>query len=154
MKPTARLISVKPRKDNQRQVMTMKGHEAVIGRQFGCKVRIPSPAVSRQHCKLTFLNDLLTAEDLGSSNGTYINDVRIHEQSYIKPGDVLRIGPYRFLVDYRLTDRAVNHLLEYLSGGSGESIDVEIVEAPDASMEAAEVLLESDPTPPPVPPQK
>src|SRR4051812_37018887 len=143
MNLTARLIALKPRKGTQRQVLSLKNEETVVGRQAGCKIRIPSPSVSRQHCRLAFLNDVLTAEDLGSSNGTFINDVRIQEQSYVKPGDVLRVGPFRFFVDYRLSDRAVRHLIDYLAGETAdESIDVEVVDSDMSDIVDAAVALE------------
>ena len=51
-------------------------------------------------------------------------------------GDVLRVGPYRFLVRYDLSDLAVQHLITYLTSSNvEESIDVELIdpEAADSS---------------------
>lgn len=110
-----RLVSMTRRHADERQVLIIRSGEAVIGRQEGCKIRIPSHSVSRRHAKLLVLNDLLTIEDLGSSNGTYVNDMRITEQTYVKPGDVIRVGPFRFLADYALSDRAVEALIAYLT---------------------------------------
>src|SRR3954453_7806243 len=115
-----RLIALNPRQGKLHQVLSLRTDETTGGRQGGCNIRTPSAAVSRKHCRLTFVNDLLTAEDLGSSNGTYINEVRIRAQSYLKPGDVLRVGPFRFLVRYELSDRAVQHLLDYLTEADAE----------------------------------
>ena len=129
MKPVPRLISLNRRKGSLHQILSLRAPETIIGRQDGCKVRIPSASVSRKHCRLAMINDLLTAEDLGSANGTYINEVRITEQSYLKPGDVLRVGPFRFLAVYTLTDLAVKSLLEYLTGGPAEGYDVEVLDS-------------------------
>ncbi len=134
MKPFARLISLSHTPGKERQVLTLKLKETILGREKGCKIRIPSNAVSRQHCRLAVLHDMITVEDLGSSNGTYVNDVKITALSYLKPGDVLRVGPFRFLVHFHLSDEAVDHLIAYLTsmGRAEESIDVELLD-PDAA---------------------
>jgi pSer/pThr/pTyr-binding forkhead associated (FHA) protein len=136
MKPLIRLISLNQAPGKEPQVLILKQKETIIGREKGCKIRIPSSSISRQHCRLAAINDVLTVKDLGSSNGTFVNEGRIGELSYLKPGDVLRVGPYRFLVRYDLSDLAVQHLITYLTSSNvEESIDVELIdpEAADSS---------------------
>jgi pSer/pThr/pTyr-binding forkhead associated (FHA) protein len=131
MNPFARLISLNQAPGNARQVLTLKLKEAILGREKGCKIRIPSSAISRQHCRLGVKNDMVVVEDLGSSNGTFVNEQPISGMCYLKPGDVLRVGPFRFLVHYQLSDEAVNHLLEILTISSSsvdESVDVELLD--------------------------
>jgi pSer/pThr/pTyr-binding forkhead associated (FHA) protein len=96
----------------RRKVLHFRGEEAVIGRSHGNTVRIPSAEVSRQHCRL-FLNDgLVTVEDLGSVNGTFLNGQRIHESEIVRPGDNVEVGPVRFVVEYELTPDALDRLRE------------------------------------------
>jgi pSer/pThr/pTyr-binding forkhead associated (FHA) protein len=131
MNPFARLISLNQSPGKARQVLTLKLKDTILGREKGCKIRIPSNAVSRQHCRLAVKNDMVVVEDLGSSNGTFVNEQRIVEMSYLKPGDILRVGPFRFLVHYHLSDIAVEHLIEVLTvmaTTSDESIDVELLD--------------------------
>lgn len=68
-----------------------------IGRQSECEVSIPSEEVSRRHAELRVTPDGVMVEDLGSSNGTYINDKRITRQ-LMKAGDELRLDTIRFLL--------------------------------------------------------
>ena len=132
MIPHARLISLNQTPGKERQILTLKLKETILGREKGCKIRIPSNSVSRQHCRLGVANDIVTVEDLGSSNGTFVNDAKVTTLSYLKPGDVLRVGPFRFLVHFHLSDEAVEHLIGMLSSSRGEeSIDVELLD-PDA----------------------
>lgn len=84
----------------------------IIGRQKGCGVRIPSAQVSRQHCLVSFKDDLLSVEDLTSANGTYINGRRITRREFLRPGDLLKVGPVTMLVQYQLTQAAVGRLLQ------------------------------------------
>ncbi len=92
------------------QTFQLRSAEMIIGRQKGCGVRIPSGQVSRQHCLLHYKNDLLGVEDLSSANGTFINGRRIAKREYLRPGDLLKIGPVTMLVQYQLTQAAVGRL--------------------------------------------
>lgn len=69
----------------------------VIGRRHDCDLQIPLLSVSRRHCQINANKDTLKVRDLGSRNGTYINEKRIDEAT-VKPGDYLRIGPLTFLL--------------------------------------------------------
>lgn len=69
----------------------------VIGRQSECEIPIASEEVSRRHAELKVTPDGVMVEDLGSSNGTYVNDRRITRQ-LMKAGDELRLDTIRFLL--------------------------------------------------------
>lgn len=68
-----------------------------IGRQPDCDICIPSDEVSRRHAKLQVLPDGIAVEDIGSANGTFICDKRVHT-GMLKPGDELRLDTVRFLL--------------------------------------------------------
>jgi pSer/pThr/pTyr-binding forkhead associated (FHA) protein len=70
---------------------------AVIGREEGCRLRIPLKAVSRKHCEVKIEDDELVVADLGSSNGTFVNGKRV-KQTELAPGDLLCVGPIVFVV--------------------------------------------------------
>ncbi len=65
-----------------------------IGRQADCGVCLDDPAVSRHHARLHRDGDSFTVEDLGSSNGTYLNGCRIAGKQQLTEDDTLQIGPY------------------------------------------------------------
>lgn len=69
----------------------------MIGRQEGCQIRIPIAGISRTHCEVTVQGGAVTVKDLGSSNGTYVNQERVTEQS-LAAGDLISIGGQVFLV--------------------------------------------------------
>ncbi|MEQ9095388.1 MAG: FHA domain-containing protein [Phycisphaerales bacterium] len=65
----------------------------IIGREEDCDLRIPVAEVSREHCRVEpNSNGGLSVEDLGSSNGTFINGLQVEEAEMV-PGDVMKIGP-------------------------------------------------------------
>ncbi len=71
--------------------------QQVIGRQADCDISIPSEEISRRHAKVRPTPIGLQVEDLGSSNGTYINGKRVQE-GLLRPGEELRLDNIRFLL--------------------------------------------------------
>ena len=75
--------------------------ETLIGRDKQCAIRLATPDVSRRHCRLVVQElageELVTAEDLGSRNGTYVNGRRIAGRTRLDAGDTVRVGPVQFL---------------------------------------------------------
>lgn len=66
----------------------------VIGRMAGCDIVINDTSASRRHAEIFYdsMTELVTINDLKSSNGTYINRGRIARLSRLQNGDVIRIG--------------------------------------------------------------
>jgi hypothetical protein len=64
----------------------------VLGRSSGCDVPIDDPTMSRRHCNIWLREGQVWIEDLGSGNGTWINDQRIAEPTALEPGQNLRLG--------------------------------------------------------------
>lgn len=82
----------------QGRKLTLPEGEIVLGRDECCQLRLNSNDISRQHCALTCTADGLRVRDMGSSNGTYVNDVQIDGEVLLHPGDLLRVGPMIFQV--------------------------------------------------------
>ena len=66
--------------------------EIIIGRDPNVDLTIPSPAVSRRHARLTRQGEGYLLEDLGSSNGTFLNGERLVERRSLKTGDQIQLG--------------------------------------------------------------
>jgi predicted component of type VI protein secretion system len=76
---------------------------STIGRGRGATIMLPHPLVSRQHCELFEANGKLVVRDMGSLNGTFVNNQRITE-SVIEPGELLTIGAVTFRAAYELSE--------------------------------------------------
>jgi ABC-type multidrug transport system ATPase subunit/pSer/pThr/pTyr-binding forkhead associated (FHA) protein len=71
---------------------SLEGDEIFIGREPDSTLQIDSPGVSRQHARLTLKNNQYLLEDLGSSNGTFVNGERILQTWPLKNGDIIGLG--------------------------------------------------------------
>jgi len=71
--------------------------KTVIGRRDDCDLRIPLSQISRKHAIIFVEQNKAVLKDLGSVNGTYINNKRVGEQ-VLSPGDHIVIGPVVFTV--------------------------------------------------------
>lgn len=87
------------RADGERRSFSLPRTITVLGRREDCDLRIPLGEVSRKHCRFIIDKETgeLRIEDLGSSNGTYHNGVRIQEAT-VQPGDTVQVGPVVFVV--------------------------------------------------------
>ncbi len=63
-----------------------------VGRAPDNDLVIPEPAVSGYHLVIQAQGGSLSVRDLGSTNGTFINEVRLSGQAKLSDGDLLRIG--------------------------------------------------------------
>ena len=73
--------------------------EYVVGRLAENPIPVDADSVSRRHAKLHLRADGWVVEDLGSTNGTFVNDVKIAAPTAIHDGDQLRFGSaiFKFL---------------------------------------------------------
>src|SRR5512145_3332917 len=68
-----------------------EGATATIGRQAGNDICIPEQHVSRQHAVITYREGIFMIDDLGSANGTFVNDQALTESFPLASGDVIRL---------------------------------------------------------------
>lgn len=85
------------KKNGSRKGFSLPGSVTVVGRRTDCDFCIPLMVVSRKHCELNLDQGQLKIRDLGSRNGTFVNDQQIDEAP-VSPGDRIRIGPVTFAV--------------------------------------------------------
>ena len=71
---------------------TIHPGEHLIGADPSCNLRVEGDSVSRKHARLTFDGSQFVIEDLGSTNGTFLDGVRLAGPTPIRFGQQLRIG--------------------------------------------------------------
>jgi DNA-binding winged helix-turn-helix (wHTH) protein len=67
----------------------------LIGRDPAALIWVDSSAVSRRHARIVVTDGGAMLEDLGSKNGTFLNDCRLESPTSLRDGDTIRIGPAR-----------------------------------------------------------
>ena len=151
---------------HQGKRLTLPEGEAVIGRDESCQIRLATTEVSRKHCRLVCEADQVVVHDLGSRNGVLVNDVAIHGQVELQPGDILRVGPVAFQLAGKKTATAApakksasdDSIMDWLTDedeeAEGGAEDTTIVprESPPTRPSVAAPIPEDRPTP--NPPQK
>ncbi len=80
----------------ENKVIELGEEEVIIGRGSSCKLRLPSKSVSRKHARIFFRNDEYYIEDLGSTNGTYVNGIRVVKCA-LRRNDLIYLGGVRIL---------------------------------------------------------
>src|SRR5262245_59182231 len=70
-------------------------------RRESCDIALEFPNVSSRHCELELVDAYWLVRDLGSSNGTKVNGVRVRSK-WVLPGDELAVAKHRFKIDYNL----------------------------------------------------
>jgi pSer/pThr/pTyr-binding forkhead associated (FHA) protein len=76
-------------------IIELTESELLIGRQKGAQILLEGPKVSRRHARIFLGNNEFRVEDLGSSNGTFLNGERLKLPTTLKGSDEIGIGPYR-----------------------------------------------------------
>ena len=73
--------------------------QILIGRSDEATIRIGyDDFCSRKHAAIYWKDDICFIEDLDSTNGTFVNDKRIHGKIELKKGDVIGLGDTELLV--------------------------------------------------------
>ncbi|HEY3900973.1 MAG TPA: protein kinase [Chthoniobacter sp.] len=86
--------------------------EYIIGRDASCPVVVDADLVSRHHARLTFNAYELVIEDLGSSNGVFIDGVQVQLPTRVRLDQEVQIGTARLFI--RLREAAAKQLAEAL----------------------------------------
>jgi pSer/pThr/pTyr-binding forkhead associated (FHA) protein len=71
----------------------LTGPELTIGRASGCHVALPDDTfASTVHARVFARDGAVYVEDLGSTNGTFLNGMRLVSPALLRPGDQLQVG--------------------------------------------------------------
>ena len=74
------------------------GEGATMGRSDGAAIRVDDPFASSAHARIFPRGEYMYLEDMGSTNGTYLNGRQVKATERLKMADVIRIGDseYRY----------------------------------------------------------
>lgn len=72
----------------------LQGREFVMGRQADADLQLNAREVSRRHARIVADGGDYFLEDLGSSNGTFLNDQRVDQRLALRERDRIQVGPF------------------------------------------------------------
>jgi pSer/pThr/pTyr-binding forkhead associated (FHA) protein len=71
-------------------------NEVVIGRVPDCDIQLMVENVSRKHARIFYVNEEYKIEDMGSTNGIYVNGIKV-EKCSLRNQDLIEIGGVKIL---------------------------------------------------------
>jgi hypothetical protein len=77
------------------------GEGAIMGRGDSAEIRLDDPFASSRHARLLLQGGVVVLEDLGSTNGTYLNEELLQGPQPLHGGDRIRIGDSEFTYEDR-----------------------------------------------------
>lgn len=89
-------IKIYLEKEKKQEIELLRDHES-IGRSRQCTLRLADTSISARHCELKVSPEGAEVIDSGSTNGTFVNEVRV-DRAWLKVGDRIRIGRVGILV--------------------------------------------------------
>lgn len=139
------VVLIRVTESGQQQPVALGREKTIIGRMDDCHIRIPIGGVSRKHCEIVIADGSLTVNDLGSSNGTYVNQDRV-ESMPVSAGDLLSIGGLVFVVTVNGQPNDINAEMMF-EDGLPDDADASV--APTS--QSAATVTASEPEPQAVP---
>lgn len=130
----------------QQRDFPLEPGKTIIGRKEDCDLRIPLSEVSRQHAVVMVEGDTVTLRDLGSSNGTYVNNRRITEQE-LDPGDHVVIGSVVFTVQIDGYPKEIKPVQTRLESRASMGQGAAASPAPEGQADKDDFLLDGDEDP-------
>jgi EAL domain-containing protein (putative c-di-GMP-specific phosphodiesterase class I) len=109
-----------------------------IGREAGLELSLPSQVVSTLHAELSSSGDELKVSDLGSTNGTLVNNVPVEKPTPVRDGDIIQFATLAFRVRLAKAD-AIDNLL-----GSTAAIDAQLTLQLAENLGKLKTLLEQE----------
>lgn len=89
-RPGTKLKVVEPVSD--RGLVYELGDELTLGRAAGCQITLEDTYVSQLHARVFRRDGELYVEDLGSTNGTFVNRAKVSAPVAVRRGDRLQVG--------------------------------------------------------------
>ncbi|MGD9843032.1 MAG: FHA domain-containing protein [Steroidobacteraceae bacterium] len=96
------LVRTLVRTDDPAVVHLLNKPAMVLGRSYDADICIKTDSISRRHACLRVARDVVIIEDLGSTNGCYVNGKRVKKQ-LLKDGDQLSVGDVKFRFSARVS---------------------------------------------------
>jgi DNA-binding winged helix-turn-helix (wHTH) protein len=86
--------------------VTLHEGEHVLGRDPDAEIFLDHPGISRRHALIRISGGQASIEDLGSKNGTFVEDQRVDGIRTVRDGDIIRVGSVKLTLRRLMTPRS------------------------------------------------
>ena len=134
--------------DDQAQSVTVD-RDMLVGRHQNADMVLQAADVSRRHAGLSLKDNALWVQDLNSSNGTFVNDVRIAVETEVNNGDSLRFASVQYTAQVieDVVAEVVQPIIAEVAAEPEKIIVAEtVVEPVIATSEKIETVIEAEKT--------
>ena len=132
--------------DDQAQSVIVD-RDMLVGRHQDADVVLQAADVSRRHAGLLLKDNALWVQDLNSSNGTFINDVRIAVETEVQNGDSLRFASVQYIVEVAMVEVVQPIIPEVVAEPEkvivAETVVEQVISEPEKTVIAEEVVPEA-----------
>jgi pSer/pThr/pTyr-binding forkhead associated (FHA) protein len=90
--PASRLLQSKGKQAGDSRKLIFRGQPLVLGRNSSCDKILDFSMISGRHARLWRDGSRIMIEDLGSTNGTFVNGERVHLSAEVKARDIIGMG--------------------------------------------------------------
>jgi len=116
-------------------VFALDKEAMVMGRDASCDIQLPDQGVSRRHAEIYKVGELFFIRDLGSRNGTFVNDERVDEE-LLREGDIITMGATALVFEESSGNVAKADVVYSQAADPGRTIEFKV--------DALKDLLEAD----------
>lgn len=109
---------------------TLRDGTMTVGRASSCDIAVQHPSVSRVHARLTMGAAGCRVSDLVSSNGTFVNGIRITGDADVRDGDAIAFGEVNIKVTAPPPPKPAPAPAPYTDPGGRGALDVTLLEQP------------------------
>jgi pSer/pThr/pTyr-binding forkhead associated (FHA) protein len=131
------------------QTFVLDQDSLTVGRDPHNDISISDPQISRQHARIVRRGDQMVIEDMGSTNGTYINGLRLSGPHTLASGDVIGLGDVVTLTYHTVSPSATEPLAGRATIPLGRQPRYETPPAPPAYEPAPSSAYAPTPSVPP-----
>lgn len=98
-----------------------------IGRRDSCDICLRFPNISGEHSELSFADGYWMVTDMGSTNGTKVNGVRV-QKKLVRPGDEIGFANRRFRIQYQVPGEATSRHVVVEEEVGSDVMDIPLLE--------------------------
>ena len=131
------VVLIRVTESGEQQPVPLNRDHTLVGRLDDCHIRIPVAGVSRKHCEIRVEDGSITIRDLGSSNGTFVNQEKVESQP-LSAGDLVSVGGLVFVVSVNGEPKDIDAEIMYEDGLPDEADQAPAAAAPAAQPQAKE----------------